>query len=239
MTSTESESGLRRTRSTDSQATTLAMGQAPDSQEIDTPRRALFESPPSSEGKDPAKVSPKSSLKPKTKKTTKKPKQKSKNGKLQRSLKKVQKKAKGPQASCPKPSPKPEVPKTATPPPKPEMPQQSAKPVEKPLQHSASPPGDSKECIAQPCVKRETTPGTDAADVLGLLQRATTNDNIPDEALPNATRAAPAGSVAGDQGEDPPPPPPPGASTRRGRDKNAHARKMRFYRSLDSPAPNS
>ena len=231
--STESEARLRTIRSSDSQATTLALGQEPESQEIETPRRALFESPHSSEEKDTAKVAPKSSLKPKKKKTTKKPTLKSKKGKSQKSLKKVQKKAKGPQASCPKPhAPKPEVPKTATPSPtQPEISQPPAKAVEKPSQDSASPPG---ACMAEPRVKRETAPGTDAADVLGMLQRKTTNDNIPDEALPDATRAVPESSQAEET-----PPSSGRKKKRRSRDKVAHARRMRFYRSLDSPAPNS
>ena len=75
-------------------------------------------------------------------------------------------------------------------------------------------------------------------DALGMLARATTQDMIPDGDLRAAVRDPPT------EGTNPPAdqqvvPGAPGTKPKRkNRDKELHNRKMRFYRSLDSQAPN-
>jgi len=185
--------------------------------EIDTPRRALLQTPSTSERTAPAASVPRSSGAAKKK-----------EAKCQKNAKKGKKVMKSKLKKKPLGGKPPSTPK------------QVAEKNENPPSQVApgNQGGGGPMAAPAPDVKIERRDSQE--DPLGMLARATTQDMVSDDDLENSMR-----SPLPSETEGPAPPDqqvapgPPGTKPKRKkRDKELHNRKMRFYRSLDSQAPN-
>ena len=141
------------------------------------------------------------------------------------------------------PEPKPEPAEAVVEPPKPPAVEKTIPPEPAPTPvpgTKPAPPGQLAPVVKsekpEPPVKwGPIDPNRSASegDILGLLSRGTTLDQFPGEKLPEVARPPPQDSspesLAGGISST--------AKPRKPRDLVAHARRMRFYRSLDSLAP--
>lgn len=187
--------------------------------EIDTPRRALLQTPSTSERTAPAASVPRSSGAAKKKEA--KCQKKSKKGKKVLKSKLKKKPLGGKPPSTPK-----------------QVAEKNENPPSQVAPGNQGGGGPMAAPAPAPDVKIERRDSQE--DPLGMLARATTQDMVSDDDLDNSMR-----SPLPSETEGPAPPDqqvapgPPGTKPKRKkRDKELHNRKMRFYRSLDSQAPN-
>ena len=195
--------------SIDSQAT-LVMGSASGKDaQIDTPRRALLQTPSSSEKATPAaSVHRSGAAKTQKAKCQKKP---MKGKKVTKS--KLKKKTSG------------------------GKPQVSEKGGSPPNQVAPGNQGGGVPVTA-PTPPEKIVRSVSEEDPLGMLARATTQDMLSDHELEGAVRNPPPTEEPTPPDQQVAPGPPVTKPKRKNRDKELHNRKMRFYRSLDSQPPN-